>query len=145
MCFFFVISLFVFGCRFSCLSSKCSITNTDVHLEHVTSNEDQGEGGSSTVVEHECPVPIKLKSDILETESLNLLSKATFVDTLLTALPVGYFPQFWVFLLNIIASPILIFLWFLPQVLSEEEQHALAATPAHPAGLYGEMFFIIQP
>lgn len=24
-----------------------------------------------------------------------------------------------------------------PQVLSEQEQHALAATPAHPAGLYG--------
>lgn len=92
--------------RFACFSSRCSITDTDIHLNHVPI--DETEGGSS-VVEPECPVPIvKLKSDILETESLNLLTEATFVDTLLTALP----------------------------VLSEEEQHALAATPAHPAGLH---------
>ncbi|THF99227.1 hypothetical protein TEA_016535 [Camellia sinensis var. sinensis] len=56
-----------------------------------------------------CSVPIvHIKSDILETESLNLLAEDTFVDTLLTTLP----------------------------VLSEEEQNVLAATPAHPAGLY---------
>ncbi|KAK7278018.1 hypothetical protein RJT34_23039 [Clitoria ternatea] len=95
--------------RFSCFSSKCSLTDTDVHLDHVTVDEDdEGEGGSSLVEPH-CPVPfVKLKSDILETESLNLLNGATFVDTLLTALP----------------------------VLSEEEQHVLSATPAHPAGLH---------
>ncbi|KAK2456725.1 iron regulated [Trifolium repens] len=100
--------------RFACISSKCSITNTDIQLElvdHVNiTNEDKSEGGGcSVVVEPECPVPITLNTDvILENESLNLLSEATFVDTLLTSLP----------------------------VLSEEEQHALAATPAHPAGLY---------
>ncbi|XP_073223945.1 solute carrier family 40 member 3, chloroplastic [Cicer arietinum] len=96
--------------RFSCLSSKCSITNTDIHLEldHVNiSNEEQSEGECS-IVEPECPVPIKLNTDILENECLNLLSETTFVDTLLTSLP----------------------------VLSEEEQHALAAIPAHPAGLH---------
>ncbi|XP_061361422.1 solute carrier family 40 member 3, chloroplastic isoform X1 [Gastrolobium bilobum] len=94
--------------RLACFGSKCSIIDTGIRLDHVTKDEDQGNGGS-LVVEPECPVPIvKLKSDILETESLNLLTEATFVDTLLTALP----------------------------VLSEEEQHALAATPAHPAGLH---------
>ncbi|KAK7344278.1 hypothetical protein VNO77_13715 [Canavalia gladiata] len=93
--------------RFSCFSSKCSITDTDVHLDHVVgADEDESEG----VVEPHCPAVsfVKLKSDILETESLNLLTEATFVDTLFTALP----------------------------VLSEEEQHALSATPAHPAGLH---------
>lgn len=99
---------------------------------------DEVEGGSS-VVEPECPVPIvKLKSDILETESLNLLTEATYVDTLLTALPVGYFPRLRAFLS--IALPFLIFSWCVLQVLSEEQQHALAATPAHPAGLHGGMF-----
>ncbi|PNX74303.1 solute carrier family 40 member 3 chloroplastic-like, partial [Trifolium pratense] len=99
--------------RFAYISSKCSITNTDIQLElvdHVNiTNEDKTEGTCSIVVEPECPVPITLNTEILENESLNLLSEATFVDTLLTSLP----------------------------VLSEEEQHVLAATPAHPAGLYG--------
>jgi hypothetical protein len=30
---------------------------------------------------------------------------------------------------------------FVIQVLSEGEQHTLASTPAHPAGLYGKVFF----
>ena len=30
---------------------------------------------------------------------------------------------------------------FIIQVLSEGEQHTLASTPAHPAGLYGMFFF----
>ncbi|KHN16052.1 Solute carrier family 40 member 3, chloroplastic [Glycine soja] len=93
--------------RFACFGSKCSLTDTDVHLVHVTTDEDEAQGRG--VVEPHCPVPfVKLNTDILETESLNLLAEATFVDTLLTALP----------------------------VLSEEEQHALSATPAHPAGLH---------
>ncbi|CAJ1977853.1 unnamed protein product [Sphenostylis stenocarpa] len=89
--------------RFSYFGSKCSLTDTDVRLGHVTTGEDEGQGRG--VVE---PPFVKLKTDILETESLNLLAEATFVDTLLTTLP----------------------------VLSEEEQHALSATPAHPAGLH---------
>ncbi|XP_019428811.1 PREDICTED: solute carrier family 40 member 3, chloroplastic-like isoform X2 [Lupinus angustifolius] len=92
--------------RFSYFSSRCSITNTDIHLDHVTTNDADG---ASSAVEPECLVPIvKLNSDTLETVSSNLLNEATFVDTLLTTLP----------------------------VLSVEEQHALAATPAHPAGLH---------
>ncbi|KAL2600498.1 hypothetical protein AAZV13_10G116300 [Glycine max] len=98
--------------RFACFGSKCSLTDTDVHLVHVTTDEDEAQGRG--VVEPHCPVPfVKLNTDILETESLNLLAEATFVDTLLTALP----------------------------VLSEEEQHALSATPAHPAGLHVEQLW----
>ncbi|KAI4301698.1 hypothetical protein L6164_034949 [Bauhinia variegata] len=92
--------------RFDRFSSRCSITNIDIHLGHVSTDEAQGE---SLIVQSDCPVPIvTLKPDILESEPLNLLAEGTFVDSLLTSLP----------------------------VLSEEEQHALAATPAHPAGLY---------
>ncbi|KAI4349892.1 hypothetical protein L6164_010435 [Bauhinia variegata] len=92
--------------RFDHFSSRCSFTNTDIHLDHVTTDEAQGE---SLTVESDCPVPIvKLKSDILEADTLDLLAEGTFVDSLLIALP----------------------------VLSVEEQHTLAATPAHPAGLY---------
>ncbi|KAK7392088.1 hypothetical protein VNO78_20515 [Psophocarpus tetragonolobus] len=93
--------------RFAYFGSKCSLTDTDVHLDHVTTDEDEDQGRG--LVEPNCSVPfVKLKTDILETKSLNLLAEATFVDTLLTALP----------------------------VLSEEEQHALSATPAHPSGLH---------
>ncbi|KAG2402393.1 Solute carrier family 40 member 3 [Vigna angularis] len=93
--------------RFARFGFKCSLTDTDVHLDHVTTDEDDGQGRG--VVEPLCPVPfVNLKTDILETDSLNLLAEATFVDTLLTTLP----------------------------VLSEEEQHALSATPAHPVGLH---------
>ncbi|XP_048324841.2 solute carrier family 40 member 3, chloroplastic isoform X1 [Ziziphus jujuba] len=93
--------------RFDSFNSRCSITNTDMQCDHVvTENEKQEE---LSAVEPDFSVPIvNLKSDILQAESLNLLTEDTYVDCLLTALP----------------------------VLSEEEQHALAATPAHPAGLY---------
>ena len=33
---------------------------------------------------------------------------------------------------------------FIMQVLSEGEQHTLASTPAHPAGLYGKRGFFFQ-
>lgn len=57
----------------------------------------------------DCSAPVvHIKSDVLEAEPLSLLSETAYVDTLLTTLP----------------------------VLSEEEQNALAATPAHPVGLY---------
>ncbi|PKI32025.1 hypothetical protein CRG98_047588, partial [Punica granatum] len=94
------------GCRFQKLSSRCSITNTDVQCNHVaTENQVQGDAALET----ECSVPIvHLKSDILEADSSALLTEGTYVDSLLTVLP----------------------------VLSEEQQNALAATPAHPAGLY---------
>ena len=33
---------------------------------------------------------------------------------------------------------------FIMQVLSEGEQHTLASTPAHPAGLYGKRVFFFR-
>ncbi|XP_058756366.1 solute carrier family 40 member 3, chloroplastic-like isoform X2 [Vicia villosa] len=96
--------------RFAFLNSKCSIINTDVQLEldHANITDEDKNEGECSILQPECPVPIKLSTDILENESLNLLSEGTFVDSLLTSLP----------------------------VLSKEEQHALASTPAHPAALY---------
>ncbi|KAI5326311.1 hypothetical protein L3X38_035385 [Prunus dulcis] len=93
--------------RFNGFSSRCSITNTDLHFSHVaTENEVQEE---TSAAEPDCSVSIvNLNSDMLETESLSLLTEDTYVDSLLTTLP----------------------------VLSKEEQHTLAATPAHPMGLY---------
>lgn len=85
---------------------KCSATETDV-FNQVATEEEISE--DLTASDSNCSVQIvHLKSDVLETEALNLLAEGTFVDTLLTALP----------------------------VLSEEEQNIIAATPAHPAGLY---------
>ncbi|XVE63133.1 hypothetical protein DITRI_Ditri06bG0175400 [Diplodiscus trichospermus] len=90
---------------FDCSKSRCSITNTDVHFNHVAI-EDRDISATEIGC---CTTPVvQLKSDVLETESLSILTGDTYVDSLLTTLP----------------------------VLSEEEQKALAATPAHPEGLY---------
>ncbi|KAG4166142.1 hypothetical protein ERO13_A13G112400v2 [Gossypium hirsutum] len=91
---------------FDSFKLRCSITNTDVHFNHVAIED---EDLSATDSDCCCTTPIlQLKSDVLETESLNILTGDAYVDSLLTTLP----------------------------VLSEEEQEALAATPAHPEGLY---------
>ncbi|XVF05936.1 hypothetical protein REPUB_Repub06bG0004900 [Reevesia pubescens] len=83
--------------RFDSFKSRCSITNTDVQFNHVAT-EDEDISAKDIAC---CTTPIvQLKSDVLTGD--------TYVDSLLTALP----------------------------VLSEEEQKALAATPAHPEGLY---------
>lgn len=93
--------------RLNGFNSRCSITNTEVQFDQTAT--DEGVQEDLPDVASNCPVPIiHLKSDILGTEPFNLLTEGTYVDSLLTALP----------------------------VLSEEEQTALAATPAHPAGLY---------
>lgn len=95
------------SCRFDSLISSCSITNADVQFNQVAAEDELPQDFSE--LEPNCSVPIvHLKSEILETESLNLLTEETYVDGHFTNLP----------------------------VLSEEEQNALAATPAHPAGLY---------
>ncbi|XP_015062213.1 solute carrier family 40 member 3, chloroplastic [Solanum pennellii] len=91
--------------RLGSLNTRCSI-NTDVLTDIATDQEVRDDVATDDCG---CTIPVlHLKSDILETEALNLLAKGTFVDTLLTTLP----------------------------VLSEEEQNIIAATPAHPAGLY---------
>ncbi|XP_074329142.1 solute carrier family 40 member 3, chloroplastic [Apium graveolens] len=83
---------------------RCSITDTDV-LNSVAIQEELHEELSTS----NCSLPIiQLNTDVLEAESVNLLGQSTYVDTLLTKLP----------------------------VLTEEEQNIIAATPAHPAGLY---------
>ncbi|TXG65446.1 hypothetical protein EZV62_006721 [Acer yangbiense] len=87
---------------------RCSITDTEV-VNHVGAEEEVQDQEDISAVEIKCPVPIvHLNSDILQTDSMTLLTEGTYVDSLLTTLP----------------------------VLSEEEQNALAATPAHPEGLY---------
>ncbi|KAK3014293.1 hypothetical protein RJ639_008016 [Escallonia herrerae] len=83
------------GFRLDRFRSRCSITSTEVLNDIATAEE----------IQEDFSVPIV---DVLETEALNLLSEGTYVDTLLTTLP----------------------------VLSEEEQNVISATPAHPAGLF---------
>ncbi|KAK4427597.1 Solute carrier family 40 member 3, chloroplastic [Sesamum alatum] len=91
--------------RLDAFNLRCSLTNTDV-LDSVATEEVYDD---ATSLDSNCSIPVvHLKSDTLETEGLNLLVGGTYVDTILTALP----------------------------VLSEEEQNMIAATPAHPAGLY---------
>ncbi|XP_055816581.1 solute carrier family 40 member 3, chloroplastic [Solanum dulcamara] len=91
--------------RIGSFNSRCSI-NTDVLTDIATDQEVRDDVATDNCG---CTIPVlHLKSDIMETEALNLLAKGAFVDTLLTTLP----------------------------VLSEEEQNIIAATPAHPAGLY---------
>lgn len=91
--------------RLGSFNTRCSI-NTNVLTDIATDQEVRDDVATDDCG---CTIPVlHLKSDILETEALNLLAKGTFVDTLLTTLP----------------------------VLSEEEQNIIAATPAHPAGLY---------
>nr|VDD26900.1 unnamed protein product [Brassica oleracea] len=92
--------------RLNSFTSRCSITNTDVCHEFVTTTDD--EDLPSPPEDHPIPIVHLDNTNIAVTESLSLLTECTYVDTVLTALP----------------------------VLSEEEQTALAATPAHPEGLY---------
>lgn len=83
-------------------------------MDHVAADDEVREDMSTN--EMECPVSVvqlnsemlQINSEMLQMDSLTLLTEGTFVDSLLTTIP----------------------------VLSEEEQNALAATPAHPEGLY---------
>ena len=73
-------------CRLEHFHPKCSATETDV-FNQLAAEEEISE--DLTASESNCSVQIvHLKSDVLETEALNLLAEGTFVDTLLTALPV---------------------------------------------------------
>lgn len=87
--------------------ARCSIIDTDLHLDDIASDEDTEEDLSYSAPSSPGPI-FHLNSDILDAEALNLLSERSYVGSVLTALP----------------------------VLSEEQQNILAATPAHPAGLY---------
>ncbi|KAH9611593.1 hypothetical protein KSS87_006520 [Heliosperma pusillum] len=86
---------------------SCSMTDIDLQLEDISSNEESLENFSCS--DTYCPTSVvHLNPEILEAEPMHMLSERSYVDNVLTALP----------------------------VLTEEEQNALAATPAHPAGLY---------
>jgi hypothetical protein len=74
----------------------------------VTTDDEIHEDLLTPIEDHSIPI-VHLDTNISVTESLTLLTECTYVDTVLTALP----------------------------VLSEEEQTVIAATPAHPEGLYG--------
>lgn len=91
--------------RLEYFNPKCSIIDTDV-LNHIKTDEEVQEDLATG--DPDCSVPIlHLQSNVVETDMIHLLAKSTYVDSLLTTLP----------------------------VLTEEEQNILAANPAHPAGL----------
>ncbi|KAL2925681.1 Solute carrier family 40 member 3 chloroplastic, partial [Bienertia sinuspersici] len=95
------------GCRVDDFCASCPMIDTDLHPDDIACDEDIQEDLASSASNYSGPV-VHLNPDILEAESVNILSERSYVDTVLTALP----------------------------VLSEAEQNTLAATPAHPAGLY---------
>ncbi|KAH7655115.1 Ferroportin-1 protein [Dioscorea alata] len=87
--------------------SNCSITNADIDTESIKT-EDQGQGDLASLSSC-CSIPVvHITQDILDAQPLNLVTEENYKTSLFTTLP----------------------------VLSEEEQVALSATPAHPAGLY---------
>ncbi|KAK1293421.1 hypothetical protein QJS10_CPB17g01048 [Acorus calamus] len=92
---------------FDNLKSKCSITRTDADLDVDAKRDEVSEDLPSIPLDCSFPI-IHLDSEILEAESMHILAEGDYLDNLLTELP----------------------------VLSEEEQQNLAATPAHPTGLY---------
>lgn len=77
---------FLFINRFGAFNLRCSLTNTDVLDPVVTEEvyEDTACLDSNSLI----PV-VHLKADALETEGLDLLAGGTYVDTLLTTLPVS--------------------------------------------------------
>lgn len=91
-----------------CSNSRCTIKSADIDYNNVAIEDEISNDLSVVGIDCLSAPIIQLKPDILEAESSSLLTGETYVDRLLTNLP----------------------------VLSEEEQKALAATPAHPEALY---------
>lgn len=77
------------SCRFCTLRSRCSLTNTGIPVSHVVNDEEARQDVSSAVCDSPVSV-IHLNSNILEGETLTLLTEETYVDSLLTTLPVCY-------------------------------------------------------
>lgn len=84
----------VFYFSFDSFVSRCSITNTEVQLDHVAADDEAREDMSTN--EMECPVSVvqlnsemlQINSEMLQMDSLTLLTEGTFVDSLLTTIPV---------------------------------------------------------
>ncbi|KAJ9186008.1 hypothetical protein P3X46_005566 [Hevea brasiliensis] len=104
---FFCVLLLLFQCRFRNLNSRCLITNSDLQCSHLLTDDKVPQDVSGIELDFSAPI-VHIKSDVLQAVPLSLLAEATYVDSLLTAL----------------------------LALSGKEQDALAATPAHPVGLY---------
>lgn len=146
--------------RFDNFTSKCSVTNVDIDQDHVATVDEIPEEYSS-LQPPDCSIPfLHLTSDVLDSESLNLLKEESYIKSIFTELPVkSHFLCLPVFLYSLDLSYIgccslryltlILFrcLYFICQVLSEEEQDALAATPVHHAGLYGmqQIYQVCQP
>lgn len=63
------------------------MTNTELHLNEVATDEEVQEDMSA--VDMECLVPVvHLNPDTLQTDSLTLLTEGTYVDSLFRTLPV---------------------------------------------------------
>ena len=77
---------FTLNDRLNSFTSRCSITNTDVCHEFVTTTDD--EDLPSPPEDHPIPIVHLDNTNIAVTESLSLLTECTYVDTVLTALPV---------------------------------------------------------
>lgn len=82
----YILFLFLFFCySFDSFVSRCSVTNTELQVNEVAAEDEVQEDMSA--VEMECPI-VHLNHDILQTDSLTLLTEGTYVDSLLTTLPV---------------------------------------------------------
>lgn len=93
--------------RPSSFTSKCSVTDVDVELKHIETEDEVPQDIPS--IPSGCSIPfVHLPPDIFDSDSLDILKGDSYTSDILTTIP----------------------------VLSEEEQDALAATPAHPLGLY---------
>lgn len=78
---------FTYYDRLNRFSSRCSIINTEVCHEFVTTDDDIHEDLPTPIEDHTIPI-VHLDTNIAVTESLSLLTECTYVDTVLTALPV---------------------------------------------------------
>lgn len=120
-----VLSVRSFDFSFDSFVSRCSITNTEVQLDHVAADDEVREDMSTN--EMECPVSVvqlnsemlQINSEMLQMDSLTLLTEGTFVDSLLTTIPVRVIAS-WIpshFYLHLNFFPLLKALVFISHVI----------------------------
>ena len=69
--------------------SNCSITNVDIDIESITT-EDQGQGDLASLSSC-CSIPVvHITQDILNAQPLNLVTEENYKTSLFTTLPVCY-------------------------------------------------------
>jgi len=73
--------------RFGNFTSKCSVTNADVDLDHLSTVDEIPEERPS--LQPDCLLPfVHLTSDVLDSKSLNLLKEESYINKIFTELPV---------------------------------------------------------